>query len=100
KAVHEDTRTRIMEVYEQMHIPYTDGKDPAYPPISPNAVYYLPGYRPPVYPKEIGGLRLKKNGVFLLNNIHFGPSKEEVVDSSYINVFFRKEKVTRPVHEA
>lgn len=100
KASHGDTRTRILEVYEEMSLPYTDGKAPAYPPISPNAVYYLPGYVPPVYPKEIGGLRMKRNGVFLLNNIHYGPSNADVMDSSYINVFFRKQKVTRPLHEA
>jgi mono/diheme cytochrome c family protein len=100
KSVHADTRSGIMEVYMDMHIPYTDKKQPLFPPLSPNAVYYLPGYFPPAYPPEIGGLKLKKNGLFLLNNIHYGPSNTDLVDSSYINVFFRKEKVTRPLNEA
>ncbi len=99
KAVSEDTRTKVLEVYRQMQIPYTDNKEPAYPAISPNAVYYLPGYVPPVYPPEIGGLRLRKNGLFLLNNVHFGPSNADITDSSHINVFFRKEKVQRPLKE-
>jgi hypothetical protein len=99
KAIHEDTRSKIIDVYREMHIPYTDGKQPEFPPITPNTVYYLPGFVPPVYPEEIGGLRLSKEGVFLLNNIHYGPSNADVTDSSHINVFFRKQKVTRPVKE-
>jgi mono/diheme cytochrome c family protein len=99
KAVHADTRSRIVDVYREMHIPYTDGLQPEFPPITPNTVYYLPGFVPPVYPNEIGGLRLSKDGAFLLNNIHYGPSNADVTDSSHINVFFRKQKVTRPLQE-
>jgi len=98
-CIHADSNTGMMEVYQKMNIPYTDGKQPAFPMLVPNAVYYLPGYEPPVYPSSIGGYRLKKNGVFLLNNIHYGPSTEDVLDSSYINVFFRKEPVQRPLTE-
>jgi hypothetical protein len=42
---------------------------------------------------------LKKNGAFLLNNIHYGPSNKDLKDSSHINVFFRKEPVQRPISE-
>lgn len=99
-AVTADTRLGLVDIYRQMQIPYNDGKQPEFPPLSPNAVYYLPGFVPPVYPPEIGGLRLKKDGVFLLNNIHYGPSNSDVTDSSYINVFFRKQKVKRPLRES
>lgn len=94
-----DTRAQLMDVYKAMHIPYTDRAQPQFPSLTPNVVYYLPGYVPPVYPKAIGGYRFKKNGVFLLNNIHYGPSNKDLVDSSYINVFYRKTPIERPVTE-
>jgi hypothetical protein len=99
ESIHTDTRAKLMEVYADMHIPYTDKKEPSFPALTPNAVYYLPGFTPPAYPKEIGGYRLKKDGVFLLNNIHYGPSNADLVDSSHINVFFRKFPVERPIAE-
>lgn len=99
KAVHADTKTELLKVYADMHIPYTDGKEPQYPTLTPNAVYYLPGYLPPRYPDDVGGYRLKKNGLFLLNNIHYGPSNAELWDSSCINVFFRKRPLQRTLIE-
>jgi len=98
-GIHADTKTELLKVYEDMHIPYTDGKQPQYPTLTPNAVYYLPGYLPPHYPENVGGYRLKKNGVFLLNNIHYGPSNADISDSSYINVFFRKTPIQRSILE-
>lgn len=99
ESVHSDTKAQLMEVYRQMHIPYTDNKEPKFPTLTPNTVYYLPGYIPPAYPKEIGGYKIKKDGAFLLNNIHYGPSMNDVIDSSSINVFFRKVPIERPVTE-
>jgi hypothetical protein len=98
-SVHSDTRAKLNEVYRKMHIPYTDKKQPEFPTLTPNTVYYLPGYIPPAYPKEVGGYRLRKNGAFLLNNIHYGPSDKDLLDSSYINVFFRKDPVQRRISE-
>ncbi|HQQ92932.1 MAG TPA: cytochrome c [Bacteroidia bacterium] len=100
KSVHTDTRKDLFKVYEEMNIPYTDGKSPQYPTLTPNAVYYLPGYTPPSYPDDVGGYRLKKNGLFLLNNIHYGPSSTDLWDSSHINVFFRKKPLQRTVVES
>ncbi|MGZ3899242.1 MAG: monooxygenase [Bacteroidia bacterium] len=99
ESVHEDTKAQLMQVYSDMHIPYTDRGQPQFPTLTPNTVYYLPGYIPPSYPKEIGGYRFKKNGAFLLNNIHYGPSLKDTTDNSYINVFYRKTKIERPVTE-
>lgn len=99
ESVHSDTRSQLMEVYKEMRIPYTDGKDPKFPTLKQNTVYYLPGFVPPVYPPEVGGYRLKKNGLFLLNNIHYGPSSEDLIDSSYLNVFYRKTPLQRTVVE-
>jgi hypothetical protein len=99
ESIHDDTKAQLMEVYKNMHIPYTDNKQPNFPTLTPNTVYYLPGYIPPAYPSEIGGYRLKKHGAFLLNNIHYGPSNKDLLDSSYINVFFRKDPIKRPIKE-
>src|SRR5436190_8650794 len=98
-SIHSDTRSRVLDVYTQMNIPYSDKKHPSFPTLTPNAVYYLPGYTPPVYPSSLGGYRMKKNGLFLLNNLHYGPSSTDVIDSSVINVFFRKDPVRRPIQE-
>lgn len=99
-SVHSDTRAQLMDVYRDMHIPYTNPGRPTFPTLTPNTVYYLPGYIPPTYPKEVGGYRFKKNGLFLLNNIHYGPSNQDLLDSSYINVFYRKSPIERPITEA
>lgn len=99
ESIHEDTKAQLMDVYNDMHIPYSDNKDPKFPTLTPNTVYYLPGYIPPAYPSEIGGYRLKRHGAFLLNNIHYGPSNKDLLDSSSINVFFRKDPIKRPIKE-
>jgi thioredoxin-related protein len=99
ESIHEDTRSQLMEVYSNMHIPYTDMAQPQFPTLTPNVVYYLPGYIPPSYPKEIGGYKFKKDGAFLINNIHYGPSNADLLDSSYINVFYRRSPIKRPVTE-
>lgn len=99
ESVNEDVLAKLMDVYDKMHVPYTDNKQPHFPLLTSNTVYYLPGYVPPVYPEEIGGYRLTKHGLFLLNNIHYGPSNKELLDSSYLNVFFRKTKLQRTISE-
>lgn len=100
RTTNTDTKANLMDVYRQMHLPYTDDLNPKFPTLTPNTVYYLPGYIPPVYPKEVGGYKIKKHGAFLLNNIHFGPSNVDLVDSSYINVFFRKTPIERRITES
>ena len=99
ESIHSDTRAQLNDVYKGMHIPYTDKKQPEFPTLTPNVVYYLPGFIPPAYPKEVGGYRLRKNGAFLLNNIHYGPSNVDLQDSSYINVFYRKSPIERRIIE-
>jgi hypothetical protein len=100
EAIHESASGNVVDVFTKMGIPYSDGKQPEFPAMTPNTVYYLPGYIPPAYPEEIGGYRLKKDGLILLNNIHYGPSNADLTDSSHINVFFRAARVTRPIAEA
>ncbi|WP_317899116.1 c-type cytochrome [Aurantibacillus circumpalustris] len=99
ESIHTDTRAKLNDVYSEMHIPYTDKKQPEFPTLTPNVVYYLPGFIPPAYPKEVGGYRFKKHGAFLLNNIHYGPSNLDLKDSSHINVFYRKTPLQRRIVE-
>ncbi len=94
-----DTKAKLMDVYRLMNLPYTDQLNPQFPTLTPNTVYYLPGYIPPAYPEALGGYRFKKNGTFLLNNLHYGPSNSDLLDSSYINVFYRKSPINRPIKE-
>jgi hypothetical protein len=72
--------------------------DETFPVLTPNTVYYLPGFTPQVYPNDIGGYVLKKKGAFFLKNLHYGPSKSDCVDSSQINLFFGPKPV-RPIQE-
>jgi len=99
ESIQEDTKTQLIDVYAKMHIPYTDNLQPKFPTLTPNVVYYLPGYIPPSYPNEIGGYKFNKHGAFLLNNVHYGPSNKDLLDSSYINVFYRKTPIKRKVTE-
>ena len=99
ESIQEDTKTQLIDVYAKMHIPYTDNLQPKFPTLTPNVVYYLPGYIPPSYPSEIGGYKFNKHGAFLLNNVHYGPSNKDLLDGSYINVFYRKTPIKRKVTE-
>lgn len=83
------------DLYEQMNILNDDG---SFPVLTPNTVYYLPGFTPPVYPVGIGGYKINKTAAIFLKNIHYGPSAIDVLDSSYVNVFYGP-KPKRPVHE-
>jgi hypothetical protein len=83
------------DVYKMMGLLNDDG---TYPMLTPNTVYYLPGYTPPVYPENIGGYLLKKRGAFFLKNMHYGPSAKDCVDSSTINIFYGPKPV-RPIQE-
>lgn len=82
-------------LYAQMNILNDDG---SFPTLTPNTVYYLPGFTPPVYPEGIGGYRINKQSVVLLQNMHYGPSNKDVLDSAYINIFYGP-KPKRPIYE-
>jgi hypothetical protein len=51
------------------------------------------------YPEEIGGYVMKKRGAFYLNDMHFGPTPVDAVDSSYFNIYFGSKAPKRPVSE-
>lgn len=91
-----DTAT-LLQAYQRLGLPNDDG---SYPVLQKSVVNYLPGVFGQRYPAGIGGYRLPRKGAFLLNDLHYGfTNKEEIIDSSYINIFFSKVPPDRPVKE-
>lgn len=64
-----------------------------------SAVNYLPGSFGIQYPNGIGGFVLTKNGAFVANDIHYGPSRKSVWDSSKLFLYFTNQAPTRPTFE-
>lgn len=56
---------------------------------------YVPGQKPVPFPKNIG--QVLPAGADILMQAHYGPSVNPTVDSSTINIFFKKEEVERQV---
>jgi hypothetical protein len=73
--------------------------DHTYAPMTPSVSNYLPGALFSFYPKEIGGYKLKKKNAFYLNDMHYGPSPIDAVDSSYYKIYFSATPPSRPVAE-
>jgi hypothetical protein len=94
-----EIRDSLNSIYQNMNLSYKDGKQPEFPLLTTNTVYYLPGYFPLRFPEWVGGWKLSRHGVFLINNLHYGPSPQKLTDSSYLEVYFRKTKPQRPVRE-
>jgi len=86
----------IRQAYEKLGLPNDDG---SYPVLQKSVVNYLPGVFALKYPEGLGGYRLPRKGAFLLNDLHYGYSKKDVLDSSYINIFFAKTPPDRPAQE-
>lgn len=71
--------------YDKMKIPNDDG---TYPMLTPSAFNYLPGMESIIYPEGLGGYFIKKKGYILFRDIHYGPSRVDQWDSSYVNIYF------------
>jgi Copper type II ascorbate-dependent monooxygenase, C-terminal domain len=84
------------EAYIEMDIPNDDG---TYPKINLLVCSFLPGFTPVVFPKGIGGYRIRKKALFLMQDMHYGPSPVDTFDMSRINIFYSKEKPERLVRE-
>jgi hypothetical protein len=92
----EDTAS-IIQAYQKLGLPNDDG---SYPILQKSVVNYLPGATGQKYPEGLGGYFLPRKGAFLLNDLHYGfTSKDDVLDSSYINIFFAKTPPKRPAKE-
>jgi hypothetical protein len=87
----------LLQAFRRLGLPNDDG---TYPVLQKSVVNYLPGAVGQKYPEGIGGYFLPRKGVFLLNDLHYGfTNKEDITDSSYINIFFLKTPPKRPVQE-
>ncbi|MDR3681777.1 MAG: hypothetical protein P4L41_17545 [Flavipsychrobacter sp.] len=87
----------IIQAYQRLKLPNDDG---SYPVLQKSVVNYLPGVFAQRYPEGLGGYFLPRKGAFLLNDLHYGfTSKDDIWDSSYINIFFAKTPPSRPVKE-
>lgn len=84
------------EAYERLDLPNDDG---TYPLLTPSVANYLPGVETSLYPEGIGGYRVKRKGILLLDNIHYGPSPVDTTDSTTVNIFFSALPPRRPVSE-
>jgi hypothetical protein len=71
----------------------------SYPVMTPSVSNYLPGSQFSFYPQGIGGYRIHKKAALYLNDIHFGPSAKDELDSSYFRLYFDTEAPKRPVSE-
>ncbi len=89
--------TSLVDAFKKMGLPNDNG---TFPHMQKSVVNYLPGAAGQLYPTDIGGYYLPRKGVFLLNDIHYGfTRKEDITDSSYINIFFAKLPPKRPIQE-
>jgi hypothetical protein len=84
------------EAYKKLGLQNDDG---SYPLLTPSVTNYLPGVEASFYPTGIGGFRVKKKGILLLDNIHYGPSPVDTTDSTTFNIFFSAVPPLRPVSE-
>ena len=91
----EDTAS-LLQAFVRLGLPNDDG---SYPVLQKSVVNYLPGAVGQKYPAGIGGYILPRKGVFLLNDLHYGPVNKDTWDSSYINIFFTKTPPNRPIQE-
>jgi hypothetical protein len=84
------------EAYKRLDIPNDDGN---YPLLTPSVTNYLPGVETSFYPEGIGGYKVKRRGILLLDNIHYGPSPVDTTDSTVFNIFFEAKAPARRVSE-
>ncbi|HEY0976176.1 MAG TPA: hypothetical protein VGE21_01795 [Flavobacteriales bacterium] len=89
-------RTASRDAFERLALANDDG---TYPALTPNATNYLPGLLPPILPDGIGGYRIKRQGAFLMNTIHYGPSLRDTTDRSRFNLWFAPRAPERPMRE-
>lgn len=74
--------------------------DGTYPVLVPLVCNYLPGVSPAIYPEGIGGFKMSRQGVFFINDYHFGPGARDTTDTnSILNIFFADAPPERPTYE-
>ena len=88
--------TNFVERFNQLKLLNSNGSMPTR---VHSAFNYLPGSFGVKYPNGIGGFILSPNGTFVANDIHFGPSKKTLIDSSKLYIYFADKKPERPTFE-
>ena len=89
-------KTDKLHAFQMLDLANDDG---TYPRLTPSVTNYLPGVEVAIYPEGIGGYRVNKHGVLLLDNYHFGPSPVDTSDLSTFNFFFSPVRPQRPTIE-
>lgn len=89
-------QTNSQEIHKKLGILHDDG---SYAPMTPSVSNYLPGALFSFYPPEIGGYKMSRKGAFYLNDMHFGPTPVDAVDSSYFKIYYSATPPKRPVSE-
>ncbi len=84
------------KAYEKLDLTNDDG---TYPLLTPSVTNYLPGVEVAAYPPGIGGYKVRRRGVLLLDNIHYGPSPIDTTDQTKFNIFFSPIAPQRPLKE-
>src|SRR5690606_5802598 len=77
-------QTSSTRIHKELGILHDDG---SYAPMTPSVSNYLPGSQFSFYPAEIGGYKMSKKGAFYLNDMHFGPTPVDAIDSSYFKIY-------------
>lgn len=85
-----------LSAYQLLSLQNDDG---SYPLLTPSVSNYLPGVEAVFYPPGIGGLKVKKQGALLLDNIHYGPSPIDTFDQTSFNIYFSPFSPERPLRE-
>ncbi len=91
--------TELMDKKEAFHKLDLQNDDGTYPMLTPSVTNFLPGVETAMYPNGIGGYKVKKSGILLLDNIHYGPSPVDTTDQTTFNVFFSPSPPKRPLRE-
>ena len=87
----------LLQAFRELGLANDDG---TFPELQRSVVNYLPGAVGQLYPAGIGGYMLPRKGAFLFYDMHYGfTGKDDITDSSYINIFFSKVPPDRPVQE-
>ncbi len=89
-------QSKSQTIHKELGLLNDDG---SYAPMTPSVCNYLPGAQFSFYPNEIGSYKIGKKNAFYLNDMHFGPSPLDELDSSYFKIYFTDKAPTRPVSE-
>jgi hypothetical protein len=89
-------QTKSTSIHKELNLLNDDG---SYAPMTPSVCNYLPGSQFSFYPDAIGGYKIGKKNAFYLNDMHFGPSPLNEIDSSYFKIYYADKAPKRPVSE-